>query len=111
MSFKMVARKINLFSLVGYDENTKCKFNLFLTYCYVFTNMNTQQGYKDINKIIFDTLREARRGLIYFLYIHFTNNGIRTIGLDICKQVVSICCTYANYILTFRKDLGITYTN
>jgi hypothetical protein len=100
MSFKMVAGKINLFSLIGWDENTKRKFNLssayawlirlgILTYCYVFTNMNTRQGYKVIFKDIFDTLREAGRGLIYFPHIHFTDNGIRTIGLDMCKKQAS----------------------
>jgi hypothetical protein len=113
MSFKMVAGKTNIFSLVGWDDYTRRMLYIFyayallmlvgiLTYCYVFTNMNTRKGYKDIFKTIVDTLSEAGRGLIHFPYLHFTESGIRTIGLDMCKKQAggmhtrSICWLYAN---------------
>ena len=48
--------------------------------------MNTRLRYKDIFKVVFETLGEAGRGFVYFPYIHFTDTGIRTIGLDMCKK-------------------------
>jgi hypothetical protein len=97
MSFKMVAGKTNIFSVVGWDDYTKRMLYIsyayallmligILTYCYVFTNMNTRLGYKDIFKTIFNTLGEAGRSLVHFPYFHFTESGIRTIGLDMCKK-------------------------
>jgi hypothetical protein len=113
MSFKMVAGKVEVFSLAGWDESSKRMLNVccayalliptgILTYCHVFTNINTRKGYYFMFRLIFTTLAEAARTIIHFPYIHGTELGLRTIGLDMCKKQAGgkyMLCISDRYIL------------
>jgi hypothetical protein len=100
MAFKMVAGKTNLFSFTGWDPLSKRMFCIrpayakpiltpslgIIPYCYAFTNWNTRVGYKVLFDLLFSTLSNAGRFIIHFPYIHQTQTGLRTIGLDMCKK-------------------------
>ena len=97
MSFRMVAGKIMVFSLVGWCSRSKRMLRIFLAYamlmlagiipyCYAFTNLNTRSGYFQMFQMIFKQIANAGRILVHWSYLHNTLNGIKTIGLDMCKK-------------------------
>jgi hypothetical protein len=97
MSFRMVAGKIMVFSLVGWCSRSKRMLRISLAYavlmlagiipyCYAFTNLNTRSGYFQMFQMIFKQIANAGRILVHWSYLHNTLNGIKTIGLDMCKK-------------------------
>lgn len=74
-----------------------------LPFCYAFTNWDSREGYATLFRLIFSTIANAGRFVIQFPYIHNTNFGIRTIGVDMCKKqaggkhTLSIYTIYTNY--------------
>jgi hypothetical protein len=76
MSFRIVAGKIIVFSLVRWCSCFKRILRISLVYAilmlagiipyyYVFTNLNTRSGYFQMFQIIFKQITNARRILVY----------------------------------------------
>ena len=97
MSFKIIARKIIVFLLVRWYSYSKHILHISLVYailmlagiilyCYIFTNLNTRSGYFQMFQMIFKQIANAGRILVHWSYLHNTLNGIKTIGLDMCKK-------------------------
>jgi hypothetical protein len=62
--------------------------------------MNSRKGYAEMFKAIFEVLDNAAGTRIRFAYLDQTEQGIRTIGLDMCrKQAPGIYSAYALRIL------------
>jgi hypothetical protein len=99
MSFRIVAGKIIVFSLVGWCSRSKHMLRISLAYavlmlvgiipyCYAFTNLNTRLGYFQMFQMIFKQIANTGHILVYWSYLYNTLNGIKTIGLNMCKKQV-----------------------
>jgi hypothetical protein len=99
LSFKMVQGKTNVFSIAGWDDQVKRMFSICFTYqihlisllgtdvyCYAFINLETRESYAIMFHHIFRVLGEVARCPVQFPYIHRTQQGIRTVTVDMCKK-------------------------
>ena len=101
MSFKMIAGKTMVFSLVGWCPRAKRMLSIssaypqhisswyfagIIPYCYAFTNLNTRPGYLQLFTMIFRQIANAGQILVHFSYLHQTERGVKTIGVDMCKK-------------------------
>ena len=113
LSFKMVRGKTNLFSIAGWDENSKRMHALCYAYAmrglifiigikvwvYAFLNLETRVAYAKMFELVFKVLGDAARSSIQFAHIHGT--GLRTATVDMCKKQAGgmytgrICYVYA----------------
>lgn len=95
-----------------YNVYTKLILLGILVYAYAFINLDTRAAYYMLFTRIFEVLANASRQTLRFCYLHHTNRGIRSIGLDMCmkqaggKYMYHICIAYANNM----QDLVIIYT-
>ena len=116
LSFKMVQGKTNLFSIAGWDENSKrihslchayAMYELTLTtgikvWVYAFLNLETRAAYAKMFQLVFKVLGDTARSSIQFAHIHGT--GLRTATVDMCKKqaggeyMLCICIAYAHNI-------------
>jgi hypothetical protein len=121
LSFKMVQGKINLFSISGWDEDAKRMYSIclayamhiynvhqlislgLLTYGYAFLNWDVRKVYRILFKQIFKVFENTAQQTVNWPYMSSSNQGIRTIGLDMCKKqaggkcILCICCPYTEY--------------
>ena len=98
LSFKMVQGKTNLFSIAGWDDNSKLIHCLHSTYAlhiltniigikvwvYAFLNLETHAIYAKIFELVFQVLGDTARKPVQFAHIHGT--GLRTITVNMCKK-------------------------
>ena len=98
LSFKMVQGKTNLFSIAGWDDNSKRMHNLHLVYAlyiliniigikvwvYAFLNLETRAAYAKMFQLVFQVLGDTARTPVKFAHIHGT--GLRITTVDMCKK-------------------------
>ena len=97
LSFKAVVGNMNLFSLVGWNEDTMSaclvciEYTEILTslgidvYAYVWMTTDTRKAYKQMFTELFRVLGDVARSPVQFAHIHH-GNGLRTISCDMCKK-------------------------
>ncbi|KAN0068226.1 hypothetical protein V8E54_013796, partial [Elaphomyces granulatus] len=82
LAFKMVQGKTNVFSISGWNNDTK-RINV---YCYAFLNTETHNVYSKMFELIFEVLGNVSRRPIKFVHIGNGDEGIRVVTMDMCKK-------------------------
>lgn len=84
LAFKMIAGKINVFTIAAWSDEG----NRINTYAYVFINLETTEAYHKMFEKLFFHLGDVGRNPVHWAYLKQTDNaaGIRSITLDMCRK-------------------------